>query len=64
MFDEIKIDKSFIDQISTKNDKAFRIAKSIIGIAEALEVDVIAEGIENEQQLQILTDMNCCNVQG
>lgn len=64
VFDEIKIDKSFIDHVGSKHNKAYRIAKSIIGIAEALEVKVIAEGIETEEQLNTLIEMNCCNFQG
>lgn len=64
VFDELKIDKSFIDDIGIKTNKAHRLVKSIIGIARALEVDVIAEGIETEEQLNTLIDMDCCNFQG
>lgn len=59
----LKIDKSFIDKIS-HNDKDNYIAESIISLAHKLNVNVIAEGVENHNQLAILQDKNCDIVQG
>ena len=61
--DELKIDKSFIDHIvESRNDRA--IALSIIDMAHNLNLDVVAEGVENEEQFRLLRDMNCQLYQG
>ena len=62
-FDFIKIDKSFISKIT--NDRTQRaIVKAILDLAEALDMQVIAEGIETEQQRDLLLDMGCQYGQG
>jgi len=59
----IKIDKSFIDDIVTdSNDLA--ISESIIALANAMSMDVVAEGVETKDQLDILTKIGCKVVQG
>ncbi len=61
--DELKIDKSFIDHIvENGNDRA--IAHSIIDLAHNLGLDVVAEGVENEEQFHLLRDMGCQIYQG
>ena len=61
--DELKIDKSFIDHIvESRNDRA--IALSIIDMAHNLNLDVVAEGVENGEQFRLLRDMNCQIYQG
>ena len=62
-FDFIKIDKSFISKIT--EDKTQRaIVNAILALAEALDMQVIAEGIENEQQRDLLLAMGCQYGQG
>ena len=62
-FDFIKIDKSFISKITA--DKTQRaIVNAILALAEALDMQVIAEGIENEQQRDLLLAMGCQYGQG
>ncbi len=60
---ELKIDKSFIDDLLT-DDKAIAIVKTIIDIAHNLKLDVVAEGVENEDQLNILKQFGCELYQG
>lgn len=60
---ELKIDKSFIDEIETDN-KAKAIVKTIIDMAHNLKLDVVAEGVENKEQLKILSEFNCDLYQG
>ncbi|MBG9735475.1 hypothetical protein ABD86_23880 [Paenibacillus alvei] len=60
---KLKIDKSFIADISSnENDKA--IVATIISMAQHLKLDVIAEGIETKEQLDILTEKECREIQG
>ncbi|MFC4808902.1 EAL domain-containing protein [Paenibacillus sp. GCM10023250] len=60
---KLKIDRSFIRDITeNRNDKA--IVATIIAMAHHLNMDVIAEGIETKEQLDILTDNDCEKIQG
>jgi len=61
--DELKIDKSFINDIHTNRDDA-AIASAIIAMAVSLGLSVIAEGVENAAQVKRLTEMGCNQVQG
>ncbi|PKI14878.1 bifunctional diguanylate cyclase/phosphodiesterase [Colwellia sp. 12G3] len=60
---KIKIDKSFIDNI-TDNTDDLSIVKAIIGIAHSLNLTVIAEGVETVEQYQLLTQYQCNEIQG
>lgn len=60
---KLKIDRSFIRDITeNNNDKA--IVATIISMAQHLNMDVIAEGIETKEQLDILMDNDCKKIQG
>lgn len=61
--DTLKIDKSFIDMIETDTNAA-EIIGAIINMAHILKKNVIAEGVETEQQLRYLTENGCDCVQG
>lgn len=59
----LKIDKSFIDNICSSRKDAF-ISESIIQLAHSLDIKVVAEGVENEDQLILLREQKCDIVQG
>ena len=61
--DILKIDKSFVDDLETKSNSR-DLCQIMIMLAEHLSIQVIAEGIENEKQKQILTDLGCQFGQG
>ncbi|WP_187254652.1 putative bifunctional diguanylate cyclase/phosphodiesterase [Alkalicoccus halolimnae] len=61
--DLVKIDKSFIDEMLTDSNTA-SLVKTMITMAEDLELDIIAEGIENEQQVTFLIENGCQFGQG
>lgn len=63
-FDSLKIDRSFIRDISNieKNSKA--IIQYMISLANSLNLSVIAEGVETEEQLREIRHLNCQEVQG
>jgi EAL domain-containing protein (putative c-di-GMP-specific phosphodiesterase class I) len=59
----IKIAGEFIfDMLEDEADRA--VVQSIIGIAHALSIEVIAEGVETAAQAKFLCDLRCCAVQG
>ena len=62
-FDKIKIDKSFIADLS-KGDNSVAIVKAIVGLARALDIDVVAEGVETKDQLDLVVAEGCTEVQG
>ena len=62
-FDKIKIDKSFIHDMSTEGD-AVTIVRAIINLARGLKIDVVAEGVETAEQLKCLISEGCTEVQG
>jgi diguanylate cyclase (GGDEF)-like protein len=59
----LKIDRSFIMGIPEDKDDA-QIATTIVAMAHGLRLDVVAEGIENEKQLNFLKALNCGRGQG
>jgi len=62
-FDQIKIDKTFIcDVVTDMNDAA--IVETIIAMAEHLNLDVIAEGVETREEYEFLQRKGCRNYQG
>ena len=61
--DELKIDKSFVDDV-LEDEKAVAIVKTIIDMAHNLKFNVVAEGVENEKQLNILRGFGCESYQG
>jgi EAL domain-containing protein (putative c-di-GMP-specific phosphodiesterase class I) len=61
--DRIKIDRSFIRDITTDSDDA-AITEAIVVMAHSLKLKVVAEGVETEEQLEFLRRCGCEEVQG
>jgi diguanylate cyclase (GGDEF) domain len=61
--DQIKIDRSFIIDLAQNSDDA-SITKTIINLAHAFELEVIAEGVETEEQKAFLLQHGCSCFQG
>jgi EAL domain-containing protein (putative c-di-GMP-specific phosphodiesterase class I) len=59
----LKIDQSFIRDIP-EDEEDTAIVKAIIALSKSLNMEVIAEGVENEKQLSFLIENNCNNIQG
>jgi diguanylate cyclase (GGDEF)-like protein/PAS domain S-box-containing protein len=62
-FDRIKIDQSFVRDLPDNEDDV-AIIRAIVGIAESLRKEVIAEGVEQEEQRQFLLAEGCLLMQG
>ncbi len=61
--DNVKIDRSFIRDVTESNENA-AIVKAIIVMAHALNLRVVAEGVETRQQLDLLIEFGCDELQG
>lgn len=61
--DKLKVDKSFVRDLENNRENA-EIIKAIVSLGHALGLDVIAEGCENEEQLEMLKSLGCDLVQG
>ena len=62
-FSQVKIDQSFIADIETNKD-SLAIAEVVLAMAKTLGLEVIAEGVETQAQLDILTKLGCAGYQG
>jgi EAL domain-containing protein (putative c-di-GMP-specific phosphodiesterase class I) len=61
--DQLKIDQSFVrDIVTDSSDKV--IVRTIVVMAKSLDISVIAEGVETEEQYQLLLDIGCTEFQG
>ncbi|MBD5634418.1 MAG: EAL domain-containing protein [Candidatus Eremiobacteraeota bacterium] len=61
--DTLKIDRSFVMRLAS-SPTMIEIVRLIVGIAQALDMDVTAEGIENEAQRAVVDRCGCSHVQG
>ncbi len=63
-FDKIKIDQSFVRGATQKGSRNGAIIRSIVSLAEALEMDTTAEGVETHDELELIRNLGCSHVQG
>ncbi|MEA2397165.1 MAG: hypothetical protein QOK25_721 [Thermoleophilaceae bacterium] len=61
--DVLKIDRTFVDGLGSEAEDS-AIVKAVVGMAKALDLGVVAEGVETEQQLQCLRELGCERGQG
>jgi diguanylate cyclase (GGDEF)-like protein/PAS domain S-box-containing protein len=61
--DTLKIDRSFVQRLGA-TEEAMEIVNTILALASSLDMEVVAEGVETEQQLETLRKMRCSYAQG
>jgi diguanylate cyclase (GGDEF)-like protein/PAS domain S-box-containing protein len=62
-FDKIKIDRSFVNELATRED-SLAIIRAVTGLGKSLGIVTTAEGVETDTQLDLLTREGCTQVQG
>jgi len=60
--DVIKLDKVFLEYLDTQKSKDF--IKHFVGLLKQMDVEIVAEGVETKEQLEMLTNAGCDVVQG
>lgn len=60
--DILKLDKSFVDDFD--DPRGEKIITSVIGLAQSLQMEVTAEGVETEAQYRFLKELGCSSIQG
>lgn len=63
-FDKIKIDRSFVSELSSPIEEPHRIARAVVQFATSLGKTSTAEGVETAEQLDILRQEGCVEAQG
>ena len=61
--DELKVDKSFIQAMST-DPNAETVVRAIVDLARSLKLDVVAEGVETDEDADVLRKIGCVTAQG
>ena len=61
--DKLKLDQSFVRDI-TQSAEALAISQAVLAVAHSLDLKVVAEGVETEAQLNLLSRNNCDEIQG
>ena len=63
-FDVLKIDRSFVSRMTEGSDQPLQIVRTIVELARVLGMDVVAEGIETQEQYALLRQLGCRFGQG
>ena len=60
----LKLDRSFTSAMRAKDSKSLRLAQALVGVAEGLELDTVAEGVETVEEARLLTSQGWLHGQG
>jgi diguanylate cyclase (GGDEF)-like protein/PAS domain S-box-containing protein len=63
-FDKIKIDRSFVSGASDPTSRNAALIRAMVGLASDLKMQTTAEGVETQDELQLVRDLGCSLVQG
>ncbi|MFM0629994.1 putative bifunctional diguanylate cyclase/phosphodiesterase [Paraburkholderia xenovorans] len=63
-FDQIKIDGSFMRDLDSAGQRGSALLSAVVTLARALQIEVVAEGVETESQFRTLSELACDQMQG
>jgi hypothetical protein len=63
-FDKIKIDQSFVRGAASPTSRNSAIIRAIVSLAESLEMETCAEGVETHDDLALIRELGCSHIQG
>ena len=62
-FSELKIDREFVWEMS-ESPRGYKVVKALCAVAQSLDCEIVAEGVENQQQRRLLRELGAGTVQG
>ncbi len=62
--DYVKIDRAYTDELKTRDSDSYFFICSLMNVAHSLDISVIAEGVENEEQFDLLKEIKLDAIQG
>jgi diguanylate cyclase (GGDEF)-like protein len=63
-FDTLKIDRSFVQSMSSQDPESTAIIRAVVALAGSLGMKTVAEGVASEEQLQLVRALGCDRIQG
>ncbi|MCI1043356.1 MULTISPECIES: EAL domain-containing protein [Caballeronia] len=63
-FDQIKIDGSFVRDLDSSGQRGSALLSAVVTLARALQIEVVAEGVETQSQFRTLGELECDQMQG
>lgn len=63
-FSTIKVDRSFVQGASAGSEESVAIIKAVVALAESLEMSTTAEGVETEEEAEMIRKLGCSKIQG
>ncbi|WP_298687902.1 EAL domain-containing protein [uncultured Sphingomonas sp.] len=63
-FDKIKIDQSFVRGIGQESTRNAAIVKAIVTLADAMDLETTAEGVEAQDEIELIRALGCTHIQG
>ena len=63
-FDKVKIDQSFVRGCSAPGNNNLAIVAAVVGLANALKMETVAEGIDTQDELKLVTEQGASHLQG
>jgi len=63
-FDKIKIDQSFVRGVAIRGSRNAAIIKAIVTLADTLDMETTAEGVETQDEISLMRELGCSHIQG
>ena len=63
-FTTIKVDRSFVQGAAKRSAESLAIIRAVVAMADALEMSTTAEGVETEEELEVIRRLGCKKIQG
>ena len=63
-FTTIKVDRSFVQGAAKRSAESLAIIRAVVAMADALEMSTTAEGVETEEELEVIRKLGCKKIQG
>ncbi|HCO47159.1 MAG TPA: diguanylate cyclase, partial [Erythrobacter sp.] len=63
-FSTIKVDRSFVQGAAQQSPESLAIIRAVVAMADSLGMTTTAEGVENDEEAQMIRELGCTKIQG